>query len=139
MQKIWLAENPFHCQCSMTWMIGWLNNFTTTTGEHVIVDFQHVTCHSGLNIGEPVYKLDEVDMGCFPKELTLWQKVGIGVGSGVAGLVIIALSALAIKRSRDIKFFFYYYCKWMICVGVPRDDKDEKLDNLKYDGFLYYR
>ena len=29
LNKIWLSGNPFHCDCEMTWMIGWLNNFTT--------------------------------------------------------------------------------------------------------------
>ena len=32
LKKIWLSENPIHCDCKMTWMIGWLNNFTTFSG-----------------------------------------------------------------------------------------------------------
>ena len=123
----------------MTWMVGWLNNFTTTSGDHVIVDYKDIFCHSGLSIGEPIYKLDEVSMGCFPKELTVLQKVGIGVGTGVAGLMIIILSVLVIKRSRDIKFFLYYYCKWCTCFGVSKDDRNENLKNMEYDAFLHYR
>ena len=139
LQGIWLSGNLFDCHCSMTWMVGWLNNFTTRTGDHVIIDYKDILCYSGLNIGDPIYKLDEVSMGCFPKELTIWQKVGIGIGTGVAGLIIIILSVLIIKRSRDIKFILYYYCKWGSYFGVPKDDKDENLNNIKYDAFLYYR
>ena len=139
LQKIWLAGNPFHCDCSMTWMIGWLNNFTTSTRDHVIQDYQKLKCRSGKMKGSQIYLLNEVDLGCFPNIWTTWQKVGVGIGSGFAVIIIITLSILVIKRSRDIKFFFYYYCKWCICFGVPRDDKNENLENIEYDAFLYYR
>ena len=139
LQKIWLSGNLFHCDCSMTWMIGWLNNFTTSTKEHVIQDYQKLKCHSGKMKGRPIYLLNEVDLGCFPNIWTTWQKVSVGIGSGFAAIIIITLSILVIKRSRDIKFFFYYYCKLCICFGVPRDDKNEKLDHIEYDAFLYYR
>ena len=72
LQKIWLSGNPFHCNCLMLWMIGWLNNFTTSTGKHVIVDYQDVRCHSGTAVGTPIYKLNEVILGCYPKGLTIW-------------------------------------------------------------------
>ena len=139
LEKVWLDGNPFHCDCEMTWMIGWLNNFTGPDGEHKIVNYDRLVCHQGIMKGMPIYLLKVVDMGCFPKEWTLWQKVGVGLGSGLAGLVIILLSVLVIKRSRDIRFFFYYYCKWCTCIGVPKDDKNEKLDNIKHDAFLYFR
>ena len=42
LQQMWLADNPFYCDCSMVWMIRWLNNFTTSNGQHVIVDFHDV-------------------------------------------------------------------------------------------------
>ena len=139
LQKIWLDGNPFHCDCSMTWMIGWLNNFTTSTKEHVIRDYQKLKYHSGRMKGSQIYLLNEVELGCFPNILTTWQKAGVGIGSGSSAIIIITLSTLVIKRSRDIKFFFYYYCKWCTCFGVPRDDKNENLDNIEYDAFLYYR
>ena len=31
LREIWLGGNPINCDCSMIWMIGWLNNFTTST------------------------------------------------------------------------------------------------------------
>ena len=46
LKQIWLSDNPYHCDCDMIWMTRWLNNFTTTTGEHIIMDYQNVTCHS---------------------------------------------------------------------------------------------
>ena len=107
LQKIWLAGNPFHCDCSMTWMIGWLNNFTTSTKEHVIRDYQKLKCHSGRMKGSQIYLLNEVELGCFPNIWTTWQKAGVGIGSGSSAIIIITLSTLVMKRSRDIKFFFY--------------------------------
>ena len=139
LQKVKLHGNPFHCDCDMTWMIGWLNNFTLPSREHVIVDYKQLKCQSGMMVGKPMYKLDKVEMGCFPPELTLWQKIVIAVAALVAGIIIITLIVLVIKRSRDIKFFLYYYCKWCTCFGVPRDDKNEKLDNMEYDAYLSYR
>ena len=136
LEKVWLDGNPFHCDCEMTWMIGWLNNFTGPDGEHKIVNYDRLVCHQGIMKGMPIYLLTVVDMGCFPREWSLWQKVGVGVGSGLAGLVIILLSVVVIKRSRDIRFFFYYYCT---CIGVPKDDKNEKLDGIDYDAFLHFR
>ena len=60
--QIWLSGNPFHCNCSMTWMVGWLNNFTTSNGEHVIVDYENFTCKSGMVIGKPIHLLNEDKM-----------------------------------------------------------------------------
>ena len=38
LDKLWLGGNPIHCDCSMAWMIDWLNNFTTPFRQHIIVD-----------------------------------------------------------------------------------------------------
>ena len=54
LQHVSLSGNLFDCHCSMIWMVGWLNNFTTTGGDHVIVDYKDVFCYSGLNIGDPI-------------------------------------------------------------------------------------
>ena len=105
LEKVWLSGNPFHCDCSMTWMIGWLNNFTSQYGNHIIIDYKSVKCASGLMVGKAIYKLNEVDMGCFPRKWTIWQKVGVGIGTAVAAIIILVLTVLIIKRSRDIKFF----------------------------------
>ena len=139
LEKLWLSGNPFHCDCDMIWMIGWLNNFTLHPGQHIIVDYQDVRCHSGLMKGLPIFVLNEIEMGCFPSKWTLVQKLGVGIGSGVALLIIIILAILVIRKYREIKFFFYHYFKLCNCITVARGDKNEKLDTMKYDAFLYYR
>ena len=139
LERIWLSGNPYHCDCEMTWMIGWLNNFTTTWREHVIVDYQDLKCHSGKMNGYPIFLLDEVKMGCFPSELSLKQKFGFGSAGVIGLLIIITLSSLVVRNHDDIKFFFFFYLKMCNCIGVARDDKNEKLDNMMYDAFLYYR
>ena len=139
MEKIWLSSNQFHCDCDMTWMIGCLNNLTNHWNQKIIVDYQEVKCHSGMMMGKQIYKLSEVDMGCFLAKLALWQKIAIGIGTGVAVTIIAGLTYLVIKRSRDITFFLYYYCKWCVCFGVSKDDKNEKLDDMLYDAYISYR
>ena len=139
LQQIWLSDNPYHCDCNMAWMIGWLHNFTTLLGKHVIVDYNQIKCHTGMMVGKSIIELDKVEMGCFPPELTLWQNNFLGLSAGVTALIIAGLTYLVIKRSRDVKFFLYYYCKWCTCFGLPKDDKNENLDNMEYDAYLSYR
>ena len=135
LQQVSLSGNPFDCHCSMTWMIDWLNNFTTTSGDHVIVDYKEVFCHSGLNVSDPIYKLDEVIMGCFPAKLTFGQKLGIGIGAALGFLVLILVFLVA-RNPREIKFYMYYYFK---VDTVPKDDKNENVENMQYDAFFCYR
>ena len=134
-QRIFLSGNPYHCNCQMAWMIPWLNNFKTRSGEPVIVDYKELRCHRGMMVGQPIYKLDKVKMGCFPPELTLWQKIF----GGVVGIVILWLIVLVVRRSRDIKFFLYYYCRWCTFFGIPKDDKNEKLKKMLYDAYISFR
>ena len=69
LEKVWLNGNPIHCDCRMLWMIGWLNNFTLPNRKHVIVDYTDITCSTGKMAGIPLFVLDEVTMGCFPKQV----------------------------------------------------------------------
>ena len=57
LKKIYLGGNPFHCDCSMTWTIEWLNKFTDLMGDHIISDYKNVKCHDGLVAGKPIYTL----------------------------------------------------------------------------------
>ena len=139
LEKIWLSGNPFHCDCEMTWMIGWLNGFITYVKKPVIADCVGMICSSGIIKGQPIYKLNEVKMGCFPSKWSIGQKIGIGIGTGIAILIIVWLTFIVLKRSRDIMFFIYYYCKWCTCFGIPRDDPHERFGNMFYDAFLCYR
>ena len=134
LEKIWLSGNPLRCDCQMTWMIGWLSK-----SKDIIDDYQDIKCYSGMLEGLPIYVLNEVLMGCYPHILTKQQKIAIGIAAGISSLVIIALVILVIRKSRDIKFFFYYYCIWCRSIGLPNDDKNEHLDSLLYDAFLCYR
>ena len=135
LEKIWLSGNPIHCDCKMTWMIGWLYNSTTLSGEHVIVDYQDVKCSSGKMKGLPIYVLTEVLMGCYPAKLTLGQKLGIGIGAFV-GFLMLILVFLVARDPREVKFYMYYYLK---IDTVPKDDKNENVDNMQYDAFFCYR
>ena len=135
LEKVWLDGNPFHCDCSMTWMIGWLNNFTTPKGQHIIVDYKDIYCQSGRMKDLPIYVLNEVTMGCYRPKLTTMQKIGIGLGAGVA-LVIILVILLVSRNPREVKFLMYYYFK---LDTVPKDDKNENVDNMDYDAFFCYR
>ena len=136
-EKVWLSGNPFHCDCSMLWMISWLDNFTTSNGRHIIVDYKNVRCHSGTAVGTPIYKLNEIVLGCYPKGLTTWQKILIGTGSGTGGLVILILLFLIIKRSRTLQFFIFYRLNIKSILGIQKEDENVK--DKKYDAFLSYR
>ena len=135
LEKIWLSDNPIHCNCKMTWMIGWLYNFTTASGEHVIVDYQYVKCSSGKMKGLPIYVLTDVLMGCYPAKLTLGQKLGISIGACV-GFLMLILVFLVARNPREVKFYMYYYLK---IDTVPKDDKNENVDNMVHDAFFCYR
>ena len=138
-EKVWLGGNPFNCDCKMVWMIEWLNNFKTPTGEHKIVDYEKLFCKSGKMKNLPIYVLNDVSMGCYPPKLSPSQKVLIGIGTGVAALIIAILCTVIVRNSRNIKFLFFFYCSWCNPFGLTEHNKAEKLDNMKYDAFLLYR
>lgn len=137
MQKIWLSGNPYHCDCDMTWMIQWLNTFTTPSGEHIIADFRHLKCHSGMMMGKPIHKLNDVEMGCF--SLTKWQKIVIAVSAGVAMFIIFILVAIVLKKSREASFFIFHNLKIRSVLYWNEEKREENLDDMKYDAYLTYR
>ena len=131
---MWLSGNPYQCDCSMTWMAGWLNTFTTPLGQHIIVDFKELICETGMAKGMPIYQLNEIDMGCFPSKWTTAQKIAVGIGTGIAVIIIIVL-LIVTKRSRELKFLLYYHLKLNT---IPDDDKNENVENMKYDAFFCF-
>ena len=133
--SVFLGSNPYYCGCEMIWMIIWINNYTEVPGGHLVSDYKQMKCHSGKMIGKPIYQLDEVEMECYPHTLSIAQKVGIGVAATVAVLIIM-LTILISKRTREVKFLMFYHLK---LDTVPKDDKDEDLTNMEYDAFFCFR
>ena len=136
-ENIWLSDNPYHCDCDMTWMIQWLNTFTTSSGEHVIVSFRHLKCHSGIMIGKPIHKLNDVEMGCF--SLTKWQKIGITISAGTGLFIIFVLVAIVLKKSREARFFILHNLKIRSVLYWNEEKREQNLDDMKYDAYLTYR
>ena len=139
LEKVWLDGNPFHCDCEMTWMIGWLNNFTGPDGEHKIVNYDRLVCHQGIMKGMPIYLLKVVDMGCFPREWTLWQKVGVGIGAVVTLGIITGLVITSIRISKSLRFFIFHKLKIRSALYWNAKKEDENLENIKYDAYLTFR
>ena len=134
LEKIWLRGNPIHCDCDMTWMINWINNITTTGGR-LVEDYAQVKCHNGKMRGHPIYKLNRVDLGCYPRDWTLQQKLLVGLSISIGCIIIVATIIVGL-HSRRGRFILYYYLKMDT---IPRDDKNEELTNIEYDAFFCYR
>ena len=90
LDEVWLSGNPFTCNCDMLWMASWMNNFTIhpDSDVRVVRDYYHVKCEDG----HLMKNLDQVQMGCFPKELTLWQKILIGIA--IALTIVLVMQSL---------------------------------------------
>ena len=99
LQKLWLGGNPVHCSCDMTWMIRWLENFTTPSGEKIVVDYREVTCHSGSMKGRAIYTLNEIDMGCYPNTWVSWQKAVVGAAFATLAVIIVILVYVVMRQS----------------------------------------
>ena len=134
LDQIWLSDNPYHCDCEMTWMIEWLNTFTTSSGQHRIVDYKNLTCGSGMMKGRKISTLNAVQLGCFPRELTLLQKVGIAIGAGVSLIIIGILLFVTARRSREVNFFLFNKFN----LNTINEDRNENLDDLRYDAFFCF-
>ena len=136
LEKVWLRGNPIHCDCDMTWMIDWINNFTTGIyRKHVVRDYAQLKCHSGKMRGQPIHKLNQVDMGCYPHDWTTEQKLVVGLSVSIGTIIIVAMVIVGLYSRRG-RFFMYYYLKMDT---IPRDDKNEDLENIEYDAFFCYR
>ena len=103
LEAAYIANNPINCNCDMLWLISWINKFLPD-GTRIVRDYTKVTCS---NTGKLIYKLTAVEMGCFPKQLTSWQKAILGVGGGIIILVVIAIIVVA-KRWNEVKWFLFF-------------------------------
>ncbi len=133
LQEIMLAGNNFQCSCESSWMIQWLGTFNNLSQSYLVPDYREVVCNKG-DFPAVFYLLSDVDMGCYPSRWITAQKVGVGLGVGLL-VILFSLIILGLKRSREVKFFVYYY---LHVDTVPKDDKNENLDNIEHDAFLCF-
>ncbi len=93
LEGLWLSGNPIHCGCDMIWMIDWLPNAKGASGSLLVRDYRNVTCGPGLKAGTPVWLLDKVQLGCFPKHLPGSTVLILSIFGGFIflGLVVIIL------------------------------------------------
>ena len=119
-----LSGNPFVCDCNMIWMKDWLNKFNRS-----MKTLSQVTCNKNTQI----IKLDAVKMGCYPRDLTLWQKLLIGLSTSLTVMIVIALITLN-KRWKEVKWFMYLHFDIL-----DKNDGNEYLDNKEWDALVSYR
>ncbi len=130
----YLSGNPYVCDCTMTWMVTWLQRQNNSTNGSLIRDHRRVTCENGKFKGIPITFLSDVLLGCYPSKWTTGQKAG--VASGILFIACVFLILLIIsRRSKEVKFLTYYYLKLNT---LPKDDKKEETANKEYDAFFCY-
>ncbi len=134
LEEIWMSGNPYDSDCSMTWMIPWLNNFTTAAKINIVRDYKDVKCGTGRFKGIPIHTLTEVALGCYPHKLTSGQIAAFGASAGLM-IAILIVVVVVVKKSKEVKFYMFYY---LHLNTAPKDDKRENLDK-KYDAFFCYR
>ncbi len=133
LQKLWLGGNPVQCDCNMLWLISWLNN-TRVSGQRLVQDYQDVICTGGEWDGIPVYKLNQVKMGCYPDKVATWIIV---VSSAIGGLILITVIIVITVYQHWILVRWWMYKHFDKLIGNP--DKMEDLTGMEYDAFLSYR
>ena len=130
LEAVYMANNSINCNCDMLWLISWMNNFLSG-GRRVVRDYKEVKC---FNSDLVIYKLTAVEMGCFPKKLTSWQKAILGVRGGIIILVVIAVIAVA-KRWNEVKWFLFFHFD----IRDKRDDDVNMLEGMKWDAMISFR
>ena len=121
-----LSNNPFECDCDMLWLNDWLTN---NSGRAVIRDYREVKCRDG----HLLYRLDAVKMGCFPKELTVWEKI-LTRSSAFVILGVAVATIFISRRWKEVKWFMYLHFD-----VLDKNDEDEDLEIVEADALLSYR
>ncbi len=134
LNSLLLAGNPIECGCEMLWMANWLENATSSKGKRLVPDYKDVICTSGAEMGKPVYKINPVRMGCYPKETQTW----IVVVSGVIGGLILTITILLILIHRHWRLVrWLVYKNFDKLLGDP--DRNEDISDITFDAFLTFR
>ena len=130
LRQIWLLDNPFKCDCDMLWMKNWMENFNNS-GYPVVQKYHYLYCENMGN--SPIHALNPVAMGCYPKVLTLWEKMGIGIAATVTTGIVIAIIAIS-RRWNEVKWLMYLHFDI-----PPGQDKKEKWEEKNVDAVLFYK
>ncbi len=133
LDRLWLAGNPIHCGCDMIWMIDWIGNATAPSGGRLVQDYQDVLCGPGLKAGTPIWKLNRVELGCFPQHLPASTVVILGA---FAAFVVLGLVVIILVYKNRILVRWLVYKHFGKLIGV---DSNENLNDMEYDAFLSYR
>ena len=129
LKDIWLSNNPFLCNCDMLWMKDWMETFNKS-GKMVVRDYYALQCENGLG---PIHDLDPVKMGCSTGELTLWEKILIGLSIFIIIAIVIAIIAIS-RRWEEVKWFMYLHFNIL-----DTSDEKENLRCMENDALLSYR
>ena len=128
--NLWLRNNSFVCDCDTTWIKTWMENFlTSTTGIQVVQDYDRIRCDNGMLIKNS----DPVQMGCYPKELTLWQKILIGLSASVTIAIVNAIIAIS-RRWNEVQWFMFLHFN-----VLNKKDGKENVDGIESDAFVSHR
>ncbi len=125
--KVWLQGNPLKCSCEMIWLIDWLAG----DGKYIVQDYQEVACGPGKQSGQPIYLLKPINMGCYPRSITLF--ITMLLLGGVITFFMITMGIIV--RFTDFRWLIYR--KFGKLVGDP--DKDEDIDVMEFDAFVSFR
>ncbi len=132
--ELWLGGNPIECDCSMTWMIDFLTNSSLPSGDNLVKDYMDVTCADSVYYGTPVYMLNPVEMGCYPRNLPIWIiKVASTIGGGA--IIFVVLLLIIYHKWVLVRWLVYKYTGKLI----GGDKQIQDLSGIEYDAFLSYR
>ncbi len=132
LQQLWLGGNPVRCDCNMLWLIPWLNS-TQVSGKRLVQDYKDVICSGGQWDGTPVYILDKVRMGCYPRQVARWIIV---VSSTIGSVVLISVVVILTIWWKRNALRWIIYKNFDRLIGNP--DENEDLEGIEFDAFLSF-